>query len=48
MITYFRYVPHAQVAAYEAKGWTKTGSLDGTSHGQWSVLMMWEGHGEPA
>lgn len=48
MITYFRYVPHAQVADYTARGWTATYALDGTSHGQWSVLMQWEGFGEPA
>lgn len=36
---WFRYVPHASVAAYEAIGWVAHDGLEGTSHGHWSVLM---------
>lgn len=47
MITLLRYVVHAQVPDYIAKGWRISDDLQGTSHGQWSVLMVWEGDGEP-
>ena len=45
-ITWFRYVRHAQRAAYEAAGWVFAADL-GPTHGQWSVLMEWTGIGEP-
>jgi len=48
MISWFRYVLHRQVAEYEAKGWILADDLAGTSHGNWSVLMKWEGQDEPA
>jgi hypothetical protein len=48
MITWHRYVRHSDVPSYIAKGWVVTDDLAGTSHGQWSVLMQWEGFGEPA
>ena len=41
MITYFRYVPHAQVAAYEAKGWKATDSLEGTSPRDVEILRLY-------
>jgi hypothetical protein len=34
----FRYVPHAQVPAYEAAGWTNTGDSQG-HHGEYSSIM---------
>lgn len=42
------YVPHADVARYEAMGWTRTDALRGTYHGEFAVLMIWEGLEEPA
>lgn len=47
MITWFRYVRHAEAAAFEALGWVFAADL-GSTHGQWSVLMRWAGEGEPA
>jgi Bacterial dnaA protein helix-turn-helix len=37
----FRYVTHARADAYLRLGWMPTTSLEGTYHGQWSVLMKW-------
>jgi hypothetical protein len=34
----FRYVRHAQVVAYERRGWLQVADL-GPVHGFWSVLM---------
>ena len=46
-ITWHRYVRHADISAYEAKGWRVECDL-GPTHGQWAVMMVWEGEGEPA
>ncbi len=46
MISWFRYVRHADVAAYEANGWAFAADL-GPTHGHWSVLMIWTGEGDP-
>lgn len=46
-MTWLRYVLHADVSAYEAKGWKLRSNLD-CHHGQYSVLMIWEGEHEPA
>ena len=46
MISWFRYVPHAQVSARERQGWVLASDL-GPTHGCWSVLMRWAGEGEP-
>jgi hypothetical protein len=35
----FRYVRHADVQKFEAEGWQATPALDGTHHGEYSVLM---------
>ena len=35
----FRYVLHADVPRFEAEGWLATQALDGTHHGEYSVLM---------
>lgn len=43
---WFRYVRHAERAAYEAMGWRFAADL-GPTHGRWSVLMEWMGSGEP-
>ena len=45
-IQWFRYVRHADRAAYEAEGWIFSADL-GPTHGQWSVLMEWTGVGNP-
>ena len=46
-VTWLRYVPHSLRAEYEAKGWKVSCEMEGTNHGQWSVLMIYEGEGEP-
>ena len=45
--TWLRYVPHGDVAAFEAKGWKRRAGLSGTHHGVFSVMMEWRGDGEP-
>lgn len=35
-----QYIPHADVPAYEAMGWTRSTALDGTNHGLYSALMV--------
>lgn len=47
MTTWFHYVRHADVETFEAKGWRVVNSSMG-HHGAYSVLMQWEGFGEPA
>ena len=39
--TYFRYVLHERAEDYERLGWCLADHLQGTSHGRWSVLMVW-------
>jgi len=46
VITFYRYVHHADRPSYEAAGWAFAADL-GPTHGQWSVLMQWTGEGEP-
>ena len=46
LIAWFRYAKHADVTAYEAKGWRFASDL-GDTHGAYSVLMVWAGEGEP-
>lgn len=43
---WLRYVLHADVKSFEAKGW-KLHSTMQRHHGNYSVLMQWEGEGEP-
>jgi hypothetical protein len=38
----FRYVRHAEVPRYTAEGWELLPALDGTHHGEYSVLMRRE------
>lgn len=47
MLSYFRYVRHADVPAFQERGWVVCGDL-GPVHGCYSVLMRWTGQGEPA
>lgn len=46
MISWFHYVRHADVLAFEKQGWIVASDL-GPVHGQWSVLMKWAGEGNP-
>jgi hypothetical protein len=46
VISWFRYVRHAEVAAYERQGWTVVAHL-GPVHGAYAVLMRWSGENEP-
>jgi hypothetical protein len=48
MTTFFRYVAHDKVQAYQAQGWRVVSDLTGCHHGVHAVLMKWEGAGEPA
>ena len=45
-VSWFRYVRHAEVAGYEARGWVFAADL-GLPHGVYSVLMEWRGEGPP-
>lgn len=45
-MTWFRYVCHADVPAFEARGWVITADL-GPTHGSYAVLMRYVGEGEP-
>lgn len=47
MTFYLRMVPHPYVAEMLDKGWNIVDTLAGTSHGNWSFLMRWDGEGEP-
>lgn len=47
MISWFRYVTHESVSEYLSSGWEIADTLNGTSHGQYSVLMRWTAEGEP-
>lgn len=46
MIRWFQFVPHARIAAFEAIGWKLKGDA-GAHHSVWSVVMVWEGEGNP-
>lgn len=37
----YRIVPHHEADDSIRIGWVPLPDLDGTTHGQWSVLMMW-------
>lgn len=38
-----RFVCHADIEAYAARGWIMVDRLDGTYHGQFAALMEWRG-----
>ena len=44
---WLRYVSHSQILLYLAKGWSISDELHGTNHGNYSVLMQYDGEGEP-
>jgi hypothetical protein len=44
---WLRYVPHAEVPSYLAKGWEISDDFRDCHHGAHSVLMVWKGEGEP-
>lgn len=46
-IEYLRYVPHGQMLLFLARGWAISDELHFTTHGQYAVLMVWGGEGEP-
>ena len=46
MISWFRFVLHAEVALYEGQGWIVVAHL-GPVHGAYAVLMRWSGENEP-
>jgi len=45
-MTWLCYVTFDDVQKYEAKGW-KVHSAIGGNHQHYSILMIWEGEGEP-
>jgi hypothetical protein len=47
VLHWLRYVPHSLRSEYEAKGWVISNEMEDTNHGQWSVLMIYEGEGDP-
>ena len=46
VISWFRFVLHAEVAIYERQGWIVVAHL-GPVHGAYAVLMRWSGGSEP-
>ena len=46
MISWFRFVPHDEMAAHERQGWIVVAHL-GPVHGAYAVLMRWMGENEP-
>jgi hypothetical protein len=48
MTSWLKFVPHSELLAHLAKGWEISDELHGTNHGNYSTLMVWRGHGEPA
>ena len=47
MISWLRYVPYSDILYRMAQGWAPVADL-GDTHGHWSVLCEWRGHGEPS
>jgi hypothetical protein len=47
LATWYKFVPHSEVAAYEARNWTASTALLDTHHGDHATLMVWEHDGEP-
>lgn len=47
MISYFQYVPHHSVNDFISRGWVIADTFADIHHGAYSILMKWEGHGEP-
>ena len=43
----FRYVLHERINDYLQLGWKLADDLQGTPHGNYSVLMQWDKEGEP-
>lgn len=40
-ISYARFVVHNRALDYVLLGWMPTPALQGTGHGEWSVLFVW-------
>jgi hypothetical protein len=47
MIQFLKYVVHGSILVHLAEGWAISDELHGTPHGNYSVLMVWMGEGEP-
>lgn len=47
MIQFLKYVAHGEMLIHLAGGWEISDDLVGTSHGNYAVLMVWMGEGEP-
>jgi hypothetical protein len=46
-ISWLRYVPLAAVGEYLARGWVISDDMATCHHGEYSVLCVWKGEGEP-
>ena len=46
-ILWLRMVPHSDLLRRLAEGWVVSDELHGTNHGNYSVLGVWAGEGEP-
>ena len=44
---WLQYVPHHKILLYLAEGWSISDELHGTPHGHYSVLMQYDGDGDP-
>ena len=47
MISFLKYVPHSELVAHLALGWSISDDLMECPHGNYAVLCVWEGEGEP-
>ena len=47
MSVWLKYVPHEDVAAFEALGWLRVAVSHFVHHDAYSVIMEWGGKGEP-
>jgi len=46
-VSFFKYVLHHDIPAYETLGWKDLKTLVDTHHGFYAELMQWTGAGEP-
>jgi hypothetical protein len=44
---FLKYVVHGEIVVHLAEGWEISDDLHGTNHGNYAVLMVWMGKGEP-
>jgi hypothetical protein len=47
LLTWYKYVPHEDVASHVALGWEESTALKDTHHGEHATLCVWEHETEP-